>query len=154
MRRPKKYKFEATTEELKQAAVIVDADCWITVYGRDEGGYSLSFKFRREEDPDDAQFLHGIFGGYLGNQIIEGKYVYWLSIQAGRAWAFLKVIDPYIKRRRLSFEVLKKLRESIDKNNGRVMSDEMKEYRHQLIDELKGYNNRFFEWKNAQNKSN
>lgn len=146
MKKPKKFRFEITQEQAEQTAQIVDRECWISMTFKG-GGFGLAFRFRRDE-LDELIFLHQLFGGYLGKQeVVDEATVYWLSIQQGRALSFLWTIDPYIKRRRKSFELVKALRASIDGNRQRKLSDEAKEYRIGIVEELYKLNKAFFEWR-------
>jgi hypothetical protein len=133
------YEFNVSDDELFTAAMIVDSESLMAIYYRVSGGYTISVKLRRE-DRDDLDFIRQRFGGYWGEQIVDGHVIYWLNFQQGRAVAFLKAIYPYLEDRKESADIIFNLKESMRKNRKRRLSDEVMAYRSMLIESLRNCN--------------
>lgn len=139
MGKRKVYDFKFSDEVLNSAAMIVEESCFIMVCRKGDASYGYSVRFRRL-DRGDLDFLHANFGGYLGEQATDEGLVFWLSLQQGRAFSFLKAIYPFLEKRKESADLFLEFGEIIRRNRKRRLTDEARAERVTLMARLRYLN--------------
>jgi len=124
---------------ISKAADIVETYAFIGSSQKFVGEY-VGYKFFvriRTEDEEEVDFMYEMFGGARSVQEKDGKLYYWHDTQDRRAIMLLELVIDELERDKELAKLMIKLYQTISKGTRRRLTDEEKQERLDLYNQIK-----------------
>jgi hypothetical protein len=124
---------------LRRAAEIIEGNSLISIHPKGSS-FTASVKIRRSFW-DEPEFMHLHFGGYYNKQVtVDGREWWWHNLQGARAYSFLKMVLPYLKRKKEVAELMLQFHETIVNNKKRKLTLDLILARNEIIKRINQIN--------------